>query len=165
MLVFRNWVDGEICHTFCFLKSHWVGSCRVISSSPLSTVRCRWLGWMIHDCCYVFLLTDVRDWDHYIYIREWSEGVMAGGFAHNGKPVYTDGKPPVSEYTTLQEEWEIFGKMWMLLCDLIKLNKSHACRPWFKMSCRYGCKDTQECLENENPMSIRHIVGYKVMPL
>ncbi|XP_072013486.1 pyruvate dehydrogenase phosphatase regulatory subunit, mitochondrial-like [Amphiura filiformis] len=50
----------------------------------------------------------VRDQDHGLYIREWSEGIMAGIFAQNGKPVFLDGKPPVSEFMSLPDDWDAF---------------------------------------------------------
>ena len=35
---------------------------------------------------------------------------MVGAFAEKGKHVFLDGKPPMSEYISLPEDWEQFGK-------------------------------------------------------
>ena len=52
----------------------------------------------------------LRDPDGYIYIREWSGGIMAGGFDPISKPIFSDGVPSPFEYQLLQEDLEHFRK-------------------------------------------------------
>lgn len=50
----------------------------------------------------------VRDPDGYIYMREWSGGVLAGGFEPLGlvKPCFHESIPHPFEFALLQEDWE-----------------------------------------------------------
>ena len=50
----------------------------------------------------------MRDFDGYIYLREWSGGILGGGFEPMGKPVFHDGIPPKFEYQLLNEDWDQF---------------------------------------------------------
>ena len=52
----------------------------------------------------------VRDFDGYIYLREWGGGILGGGFEPMGKPVFHDGIPPKFEFELLDEDWDQFRK-------------------------------------------------------
>ena len=57
------------------------------------------------------MLPVLRDYDSYIYIREWSGGLMAGGFEPVAKPCfYETGVPEKFEFQLLQEDWDHFGR-------------------------------------------------------
>lgn len=53
----------------------------------------------------------VRDHDGLIYIREWSGGLMAGGFELNANPVFHEGIPKGFEYQLLPEDWDHFSEL------------------------------------------------------
>ena len=56
------------------------------------------------------MLPSFRDYDSYLYIREWSGGIMAGGFEPVAKPLfYETGVPEKFEFQLLQEDWDQFG--------------------------------------------------------
>lgn len=58
------------------------------------------------------MLPVLRDYDAYIYIREWSGGLLAGGFEPIGKPCfYEKGVPDKFEFQLLQEDWDQFGML------------------------------------------------------
>jgi len=57
----------------------------------------------------------LRDMDGYIYIREWSGGIMAGGFDPTSKPIFSDGVPSPFEYQLLPEDLDHFRKLSFLL--------------------------------------------------
>lgn len=48
--------------------------------------------------------------DNECYIRDWGQGLMAGGFVTPGKPVFTKGIPYPAEFTSLPEDWDAFRK-------------------------------------------------------
>ena len=50
------------------------------------------------------MLPVLRDQDGYIYAREWSGGIMAGGFEPISKPIFSDGVPSPFEF---QKIWTI----------------------------------------------------------
>ncbi|KAJ8041737.1 Pyruvate dehydrogenase phosphatase regulatory subunit, mitochondrial [Holothuria leucospilota] len=50
----------------------------------------------------------IRDLDNECYIRDWGQGLMAGGFVTPGKPVFTKGIPYPAEFTSLPEDWDAF---------------------------------------------------------
>lgn len=52
----------------------------------------------------------VRDYCRSIYMREWSGGILAGGFELRGKPCFQDGIPPNFEFQLLPEDWNHFRK-------------------------------------------------------
>ena len=52
----------------------------------------------------------VRDNCGYIYLREWSGGILAGGFEPWGKPCFQDGIPKPFEFQLLPEDWDHFRK-------------------------------------------------------
>ena len=60
---------------------------------------------------YLFFL-DVRDPDSLLYIQEYGEGLLFGGYAQKGKPVFTDAVPikADSEFIQLPEDWDHFRK-------------------------------------------------------
>ena len=61
------------------------------------------------------MLPVLRDGDSYIYIREWSGGLMAGGFEPQGKPCfYEKGVPQKFEFQLLPEDWDHFGKSFIV---------------------------------------------------
>lgn len=57
------------------------------------------------------MLPVVRDHDGLIYIREWSGGLMAGGFELNANPVFHEGIPKGFEYQLLPEDWDHFSEL------------------------------------------------------
>lgn len=50
----------------------------------------------------------VRDYDGLIYAREWSGGIMTGGFEPMGKPVFGEAIPDKFEFQLLPEDWDHF---------------------------------------------------------
>ena len=56
--------------------------------------------------CWLFPV--LRDYDGRVYLREWSGGIMAGGFEPVGKPIFHDGIPEKFEYQLLPEDWDHF---------------------------------------------------------
>lgn len=57
------------------------------------------------------MLPVIRDHDSQIYIREWSGGLMAGGFELNALPVFHEGIPKGFEYQLLPENWDHFSEL------------------------------------------------------
>ena len=56
------------------------------------------------------MLPVLRDGASHIYIREWSGGLMAGGFEPVAKPCFYKGIPEKFEFQLLPEDWDQFGK-------------------------------------------------------
>ena len=56
------------------------------------------------------MLPVLRDLDGGIYIREWSGGIMAGGFEPISKPIFSDGIPSPFEFQLLPEDLDHFSK-------------------------------------------------------
>jgi len=54
------------------------------------------------------MLPCLRDMDGYLYFREWSGGILAGGFEPVSKPIFSDGVPTPFEYQLLPEDWDHF---------------------------------------------------------
>lgn len=52
----------------------------------------------------------IRDYDGYVYLREWSGGIIGGGFEPLAKPVFHDGVPEKFEFQLLNEDWDHFRK-------------------------------------------------------
>ena len=52
----------------------------------------------------------IRDHCGHIYIREWSGGILAGGFEPRGKPCFAEGIPKSFEFQLLPEDWDHFRK-------------------------------------------------------
>ncbi|XP_060066180.1 pyruvate dehydrogenase phosphatase regulatory subunit, mitochondrial-like [Ylistrum balloti] len=50
----------------------------------------------------------VRDYDGLIYAREWSGGIMTGGFEPKGKPIFGEVVPDKFEFQLLPEDWDHF---------------------------------------------------------
>ena len=68
-----------------------------------------------HDMCCTTTVEEVdsmlpmlRDLDGHVYIREWSGGIMAGGFEPISKPIFSDGVPSPFEFELLPEDWDHF---------------------------------------------------------
>ena len=57
------------------------------------------------------MLPVLRDQDGCVYFREWSGGIMAGGFEPVCKPIFTDGVPTPFEYQLLPDDWNHFRKL------------------------------------------------------
>ncbi|XP_067053975.1 pyruvate dehydrogenase phosphatase regulatory subunit, mitochondrial-like [Acropora muricata] len=53
----------------------------------------------------------LRDHDGQIFIREWSGGLLSGGFEAESLPVFHEGIPKGFEFQLLPENWEHFGPM------------------------------------------------------
>lgn len=56
------------------------------------------------------MLPVIRDHDGQIYFREWSGGLMSGGFEMEAIPIFHKGIPQGFEYQLLPENWEHFGE-------------------------------------------------------
>lgn len=52
----------------------------------------------------------MRDYDGYVYIREWSGGLVGGGFEPKAKPVFHKGIPEKFQFQLLPEDWDHFRK-------------------------------------------------------
>ena len=48
----------------------------------------------------------MRDPDAYIYFREWSGGILMGGFEPNAKPIFTEGAPNDFAFSLLPDDWD-----------------------------------------------------------
>ncbi len=57
-----------------------------------------------------YLYPGIRDYDGWVYFREWSGGLMAGGFEPKALPCFQDGIPDNFEFQLLPENWEQFRK-------------------------------------------------------
>ena len=64
------------------------------------------------------VIPGIRDYDGYIYFREWSGGLLAGGFEPKAKPCFRDGTPRHFEFQLLQEDWDQFRKYLQALGEL-----------------------------------------------
>ncbi|XP_021346969.1 pyruvate dehydrogenase phosphatase regulatory subunit, mitochondrial-like isoform X2 [Mizuhopecten yessoensis] len=53
----------------------------------------------------------IRDYDGSIYAREWSGGLLAGGFELEGKPTFSFGVPDKFEFQLLASDWDHFQVM------------------------------------------------------
>ena len=53
----------------------------------------------------------MRDPDGHTYFREWSGGLVAGGFEKKCKPCFHDGAPERFEYSLLEEDWDHFAQL------------------------------------------------------
>ena len=54
------------------------------------------------------LVSDIRDYDGHIYFREWSGGILGGGFEPKAKPCFPNRVPSGFEFQLLPEDWEHF---------------------------------------------------------
>ena len=54
------------------------------------------------------MLPVIRDHDGQIYVREWSGGLMTGGFEMKALPVFHEGIPKGFEYQLLPENCDHF---------------------------------------------------------
>src|SRR6185312_15818182 len=59
------------------------------------------------------MLPVLRDPDVYTYYREWSGGLVVGGFEPRCKPCFTDGVPDKFEFSLLPEDWDHFTSQLM----------------------------------------------------
>ncbi|GFR74605.1 pyruvate dehydrogenase phosphatase regulatory subunit, mitochondrial [Elysia marginata] len=73
----------------------------------------------LHSCEHFYLITKpmegvdpmmpvIRDFDGYSYFREWSGGILAGGFEPNAKPCFHKGIPDKFEFQLLPDDWDHF---------------------------------------------------------
>ncbi|EDO41600.1 predicted protein [Nematostella vectensis] len=73
----------------------------------------------IHACEHFYIVTktvegvhstlpNMRDPDGHIYFREWSGGLMAGGFEPVSKPCFHESVPDKFEFQLLPEDWDHF---------------------------------------------------------
>ena len=74
----------------------------------------------LHSAEHFYIVTDrltpavpttlpvLRDPDSLTYYREWSGGLVMGGFEQNAKPCFHDGVPHPFEFALLPEDWEQF---------------------------------------------------------
>ena len=53
----------------------------------------------------------LRDPDAYGYYREWSGGLVYGGFEPKCKPLWTDGAPTGFEFALLPDDWDHFSQL------------------------------------------------------
>ncbi|XP_035679828.1 pyruvate dehydrogenase phosphatase regulatory subunit, mitochondrial-like [Branchiostoma floridae] len=104
--------QGDIrCEYFVNCAGQWAWQLGQLSSPPVRVP--------LHSCEHFYVVTKpfpgvtnnqpvIRDPDGMHYSREWSGGVMVGGFELNPKPVFTDGIPPKFEFQLLEEDWDHF---------------------------------------------------------
>lgn len=59
------------------------------------------------------MLPVMRDPEVFLYYREWSGGLVMGGFEPVCKPCFTDGPPNNFEYALLPEDWDHFQQHFM----------------------------------------------------
>ena len=57
----------------------------------------------------------VRDLCGNIYLREWSGGILAGGYEFRRKPCFPDDIPRNFEFQLLPEDWDLFRKLYSFL--------------------------------------------------
>ncbi|XP_070203054.1 pyruvate dehydrogenase phosphatase regulatory subunit, mitochondrial-like isoform X3 [Littorina saxatilis] len=73
----------------------------------------------LHACEHYYLVTKpitgtnplmpvIRDYDGYVYFREWNGGLLGGGFEPSPKPCFHQGPPDKFEFQLLQEDWDHF---------------------------------------------------------
>ncbi|CAG5136045.1 unnamed protein product [Candidula unifasciata] len=73
----------------------------------------------LHSCEHYYLITKpqegvdpmmpvVRDYDGHVYFREWSGGILAGGFEPNPKACFHKGIPDKFEFQLLPSDWDHF---------------------------------------------------------
>ncbi|XP_019629227.1 PREDICTED: pyruvate dehydrogenase phosphatase regulatory subunit, mitochondrial-like [Branchiostoma belcheri] len=104
--------QGDIrCEYFVNCAGQWAWQLGQLSSP---TVRVP-----LHSCEHFYVVTKpfpgvtknqpvIRDPDGMHYTREWSGGVMVGGFEMNPRPIFTEGIPPKFEFQLLEEDWDHF---------------------------------------------------------
>lgn len=63
--------------------------------------------------------TVVRDYDGLVYFREWSGGILAGGFEPVAKPAFLQGIPNDFQFGLLPDDWDHFRKFLTIKPDLI----------------------------------------------
>lgn len=66
----------------------------------------------------IFIILVIRDFDGRVYFREWSGGLMAGGFEPEAKPAFHTQIPDKFEFQLLPEDWDHFRNY--LLCSFVK---------------------------------------------
>ncbi|XP_065064765.1 pyruvate dehydrogenase phosphatase regulatory subunit, mitochondrial-like isoform X1 [Rhopilema esculentum] len=100
------------CDKFVNCAGQWARELGLRSDTPVHLP--------LHSCEHFYIVTKpmpgvhsmlpvLRDGDSYIYIREWSGGLMAGGFEPQGKPCfYEKGVPHKFEFQLLPEDWDHF---------------------------------------------------------
>ena len=49
-----------------------------------------------------------RDYDNYTYLREWSGGLMGGGFEPNARGTFFNKIPENFHFQLLEEDWDQF---------------------------------------------------------
>ena len=50
----------------------------------------------------------MRDYDGHVYIREWGNSILLGGFEPWAKPAFKGGIPERFEFQLLPEDWDQF---------------------------------------------------------
>ena len=74
----------------------------------------------LHACEHFYIITNpsekinpmlpvTRDYDRYTYCREWSGGLLAGGFEPNAQGTFFNGIPDKFQFQLLEENWDQFG--------------------------------------------------------
>lgn len=103
---------GQIdCETFVNCTGQWA---RFLGEKSSPNVRIP-----LHSCEHFYIVTKpfdvepmmpvIRDYDGYIYAREWSGGLLGGCFELEAKPCFHDAIPDNFEFGLLQEDWDHFG--------------------------------------------------------
>ncbi|ELU09314.1 hypothetical protein CAPTEDRAFT_226885 [Capitella teleta] len=99
------------CDYFVNCAGQWARDLGQLSSIPVRVP--------LHSCEHYYLVTKamdavsasmpvIRDYDGYVYLREWSGGLLAGGFEPEAKPVFHEGIPEKFEFQLLPEDWDHF---------------------------------------------------------
>ncbi|XP_064639761.1 pyruvate dehydrogenase phosphatase regulatory subunit, mitochondrial-like isoform X2 [Lineus longissimus] len=101
------------CDYFVNCSGQWARCLGKVNTSPPVSIP-------LHPCQLQCIITRpldplvdpmmpvIRDYDGYVYFREWSGGILAGGFEPQAKPVFHDGIPPKFEFQLLPEDWDHF---------------------------------------------------------
>ena len=57
----------------------------------------------------VYYVAAIRDYDNYVFMREFNGGLVGGGFPPIAKPAFTEGIPENYVYKPLPEDWDYFS--------------------------------------------------------
>ena len=67
----------------------------------------------------MLMISVMRDYDGGVYLREWSGGILAGGFEPKAKPVFHDKIPDSFEFQLIPEDWDHFREYMCILSVVV----------------------------------------------
>ena len=85
------------------------------------------------------MMPAIRDHCGCIYIREWSGGILAGGFEPRGKPCFHDGIPKRFEFQLLPEDWDHSQSHGSTKASMQHLSHTYS-------TCKYVCSFVINCV-------------------